>query len=250
MYIEDKLQELIQKDITASKKWTTYNYNGIPIPRVSEILSSMLHEEHIIGWANSLGFKHKSYVKERNLAAEKGSVAHNMIEEFLRTQEVETDFNQYDYKIKESVFNCYSAFIEWYNMMIENTSSFNILDIEKQLVCPYYGGTLDIFAEINSKKYIIDLKTSNHMTYKYFLQLAAYTYAEQTFYNTPVDGIIVLLLNKDCIQYTDYVLEASNPEHNEMICHAIDTFLSLVYAYYNKCILVDQYNKIFKEIIR
>lgn len=250
MYIEEKLQELIKKDITESKKWNVYSYNGIPIPRVSEILSSMLHEEHIVSWANSLGFKHKSYVRERNLAAEKGSASHDIIEKFLQSKEIETDFSQYSHKIRQSVFNCYSGFIDWYNMMIDNTSSFNILDIEKQLVCPYYGGTLDIHVEINSKSYIIDLKTSNHMTYKYFLQLAAYIYIMQSYYNTPIDGVIVLLLNKEYIQYTDYVLEASNPIHNEMISHSIDTFLSLVYAYYNKCILVDQYNTIFKEIIR
>ena len=30
--------------------------------------------------------------------------------------------------------------------------------------------------EINGRKYIVDYKTSNHVTFRYFLQIAAYRY--------------------------------------------------------------------------
>ena len=41
-----------------------YNYNNIPVPRVTEILSKTIHEDYIVKWANYLGFKHLNYQDE------------------------------------------------------------------------------------------------------------------------------------------------------------------------------------------
>ena len=60
-----------------------YFYNGQPVPRVTEIISSMLHEEYLMRWANSLGYKHKSYSKERDYAANIGDQTHKIIEQIL-----------------------------------------------------------------------------------------------------------------------------------------------------------------------
>ena len=68
--------------------------------------------------------------------------------------------------------------------MVNENMPFRVIETEKQLVCPYFGGTLDCLAEIDGRIYIIDFKTSNHITYKYFLQLAAYKYMIENYYNT------------------------------------------------------------------
>lgn len=33
----------------------TYHYNGVPVPRTTDIISSMLHEQGLMEWSNRLG---------------------------------------------------------------------------------------------------------------------------------------------------------------------------------------------------
>ena len=65
-----------------------YFYNGQPVPRVTEIISEMLHEEYLMKWANSLGYKHKNYNKERESAANIGTETHKIIERFLKGEKI------------------------------------------------------------------------------------------------------------------------------------------------------------------
>ena len=54
----DSSQAVISKDSNSR-----YTYNGIVVPRVTEIISKCIHSDSLMYWANSLGFKHKSYKK-------------------------------------------------------------------------------------------------------------------------------------------------------------------------------------------
>ena len=38
-----------------------YEFEGVPVPRTTEILSKCIHDDRIVYWANSLGFKRKGY---------------------------------------------------------------------------------------------------------------------------------------------------------------------------------------------
>jgi len=40
-----------------------YVYNGKHVPRVTNILGKTIHEDYLMQWSNSLGFKRKSYSK-------------------------------------------------------------------------------------------------------------------------------------------------------------------------------------------
>ena len=40
-----------------------YKYNGIEVPRVTKILGKCIHNDSLMYWANSLGFKRQSYSK-------------------------------------------------------------------------------------------------------------------------------------------------------------------------------------------
>ena len=45
-----------------TKTENKYFYKGIPVPRTTEILSSMLHEEYLMEWSNYLGrYQRKDY---------------------------------------------------------------------------------------------------------------------------------------------------------------------------------------------
>ena len=102
-----------------------------------------------------------------------------------------------------------------------------------------------MLVEINGKKYLIDFKTSNHVGYKYFLQLAAYRYILRTEHNIEIDGCIVLQLDKKTSSFKEFVLDFSNIEHFAYINNCERAFLSLVYAYFNRLCVEDGFNKYF-----
>lgn len=157
-----QLQDILDLHVEMNSS-DRYTYNGKNVPRVTEVLSKMISEEKLMSWANSLGFKHQRYRDVLNKAATFGTKIHHGIECFLKGQEVPED--------TPSI--CFKAFQEWWKVIKE--TEYEILGQEQKLVCEWYGGTYDCLMRINGKIYLIDFKTSNHVTYKYYLQLAAYS---------------------------------------------------------------------------
>lgn len=206
---------------------SNYTYNGIIVPRVTKILSKCIHSDSLMYWANSLGFKHQSYKKTLENAAEIGTYCHNNIDNYL------TDNNHIinDNCPYQSI-NAYNSFLKWFND-INKLANIEVIYHEKIITCKYFGGTLDGLYKINNKIYLIDYKTSNNITYKYCLQLAAYRYILRNELNIEIDGCIILQLSKNNISYNEYVLNFDNPDHLKFINECETTFLSLVYAYYN-----------------
>ena len=141
-----------------------YTYNGISVPRVTSIISKMIQEDSIIYWANSLGFKHMGYRKTLNQYADYGTKVHKAIELFLKNQTI-------TFKVPDNPFN---AFTYWWET-INESNEVTILGQEHKMACKYYGGTYDLLLKIGNDIVLVDFKTSNHVGYKYWLQLAAYT---------------------------------------------------------------------------
>ena len=77
------------------------------------------------------------------------------------------------------------------------------------MVCEWFGGTYDLLLKINGCLFLVDFKTSNHVTYKYYMQLAAYSYMlkQQGIY---ISGVIILQLAKTSPRYNEFVLDFSN----------------------------------------
>lgn len=230
--MENSLLTILEEDTNILKlKEEKYFHNGIAVPRVTEIISKMISEEYLMYWANALGFKHQSYKKTLNTAADIGSESHDLISRFLKG-EAFTSGNI-----------PYLGFRKWW-MDISSSNNLKVIGSEQPLTCPYFGGTYDLLLEINGLLYLVDFKTSNHVSYKYFLQLSAYKYMlEEQGYN--IAGCIILQLDKKSIEYTEYPLIFSNPYHKEFIDNCFNTFLSLVYGYYNISKCEEMYNNIF-----
>ena len=227
------------------KNWKVYNYEGKPIPRISNILSDMINFD-LSGWAvymKSIGKDHKEILKR---SVEIGSTVHDMIDKFASTKIVENDFSKFNYP--KEISNAYNGYIKWWNM-INDGNIVKIIDTEKVLVSPYVGGTLDCLIDINGKVFIIDYKTSNHMNYKYFIQLAAYKYILESYYNTHIDGVILLWLDKSSENFREYVLSSDDESHLCMMEQCKETFLSLLYSYYNTNYLKDLYTDNFKNTL-
>ena len=111
--------------------------------------------------------------------------------------------------------------------------------------CEFFGGTYDALLSINGKVYLVDFKTSNHISYKYFLQIAAYRYMLQQ-QGIEIDGAIILQLDKKHPSFNEYIIQLNNPEHLDFINNCQECFFSLVYAFFNRLQVEKQFKTIFK----
>lgn len=238
--MKEIIKLLNQSQITVNKESNSqYTYNGIVVPRVTEIISKCIHSDSLMYWANSLGFKHKSYKKTLDYSAQVGTQCHEAIDSFI-----ENDFN---YETASDMFAssryAYESYLKWWNTINMN-NVVKVIYHEYPLICKYFGGTMDGLYEINGKKYIVDYKTSNHVTFRYFLQVAAYRYILKTELGIDVDGCIILQLSKNDISYNEYVLNFYIEQHLQYINDCELAFLSMVFSYYNISKIENDFNNI------
>lgn len=209
-----------------------YNREGKSVPRVTEILSKTIHSDALMQWANALGFRGKRYRQELERAALIGTQAHYAIECYLKKKE----------KNENNI--PFLGFLLWEKVLNEKGLYLNPLFIEEHLVCDWFGGTTDAVFDINGKVFLTDFKTSNHVTFKYFLQLAAYWYM-LSLKGIHIDGVIVLQLDKKLPGFNEYLLDFTIPEHLAFMNNCQQAFFSLVYAYYNIARIESGYKTIF-----
>ena len=216
--------------------YSKYTYNGVSVPRVTEVISRMIHEEYLLKWANHLGFKHKSYTVERDYAANIGSMTHSRIEKILKGTYSEEQL------VLDMNFIPIQSFRKWWEIVQKYNPK--VLYSEEKFVCQYYGGTLDAVIEIGGKIYLIDFKTSNHVGYKYFLQLAAYRKMLRESTGLELDGVIILQLDKNIPAFEEYIMNF--PEYKPFMDHCEETFQRLVEGYYG----IQLVEKEFKEYLK
>ena len=214
-----------------------YKWNGMPVPRVTSIISKTIHEDFLMYWANSLGFKRKGYKKTLDAAADYGTKTHDALEKFLKGEPIS----------EGAPMNPIDGFKSWWDLITKN-NSVKIIGQEFKLTCPWFGGTYDMLLEINGKIYLVDFKTSNHLSYKYCLQLAAYEYMLRYNKICEISGIIILQLCKEYPTYNEFVLDFSNPNHAEYFKFCEQTFLSMVYTYYHILEAEKQYKLIMGDM--
>lgn len=232
LLIEQALSEEINNYSTETVE-SSYTFNNRKVPRVTDILSKTIHEEYLMTWANSLGFKRIRYRDELNRAAAMGTRTHSAIEHFLKNKEISDNIG-------------FQSFLLWWNDITAN-NTVEIVGEEEKLVCEYYGGTYDLLLRINARYFLVDFKTSNHVSFKYFLQTSAYRYMIYTNKQIVLDGVIILQLDKESESYEEYVLDFSIPEQYNFIESCFKTFLSLVYAYYNTEYIREEYKTLFPK---
>ena len=256
------LMEMVYNEYDAfnelNKDNAHYTFNGKVVPRTTEILSAMLHEQSLMSWSNHMGlYQHKEYQQYMDLVSDIGTYAHKSIEIYL------SKFNEngiYDpcliiddmdipFTMYNSVKNCLDGFVAWLTKITHEQDTVKVIATEKPIVCQYFGGTVDLLMEIDGEIYLIDFKTSNHISYKHFLQLAAYRYMLMNRYGIYPNKCMILQLNKKIPKYTQYVLDVSNygPDYTYMnICQ--EQIISLAMDYTRRqYIEYDFMNHISKE---
>lgn len=229
------ISELIKRDPEMTFKSRYVNRFGQFVPRVTEILSfDGSSTEGLLRWANNLGFKGIRYTDSRNMSATIGTNGHNAIEGFLKGT------------ITDSTNMVVRAFQQWY-MMIIKSHTFEVLSMEQTLVCDWFGGTYDLLCKIDGKVFLVDFKTSNYITYKYFMQLAAYRYMLEL-NGIRIDGCIILQLSKESPEFNEYYLDFSNKTDLMYITDCTYAFFALVNAYYATMKVSIYYKKIFEDL--
>jgi hypothetical protein len=224
--------ELLLNDITTFDKGkkARYHINGRGIPSVTELLS-FIDSEGLIGWANRIGRQGLDNKEVANKAAEFGTMVHESIENYLKGK-----------KYTDNV--CLDAFKEWWTG-INSFHRVRIIGQEQSIVCEYFAGTYDLLITIDDKPYLVDFKTSNHVGYKYFMQLAAYRYLLYTQKNINIEGCIVLQFDKTEPKYREFNLNFSDPYDYEFIENCHRSFMGLVYTYYNAKLCQRQFGQLF-----
>ena len=88
------------------------------------------------------------------------------------------------------------SFLDWWNKQ-----GYEVVEIEKKIYCKKYNyaGTLDLVVKDKEGNLVlIDIKTSNHITFDYFLQLNAYRFAYEEETKSKISkSFIVRLPKKD-----------------------------------------------------
>lgn len=241
--IDDIILQMIENRADIIIDSQKYSYDNAYVPRVTEVLS-LINEDYLIRWANAIGLRHKNYDTELNRAATIGTFVHDFSDCIMRGENV--DLSVVDRSIVNNVYNGITCFKNWWESLNKNYKV-EIIFIEKELICKYFGGTCDVLLKINDKIYLGDFKTSNHIGYKYYMQLAAYRYILLVEHGINIDGTFILQLSKFNSIYKDYILDLHNNEHNMFLLNAFNTFSSTVMTYFNRLNTIQQYNKITFE---
>jgi len=116
-----------------------------------------------------------------------GGIVHGLIEDYLKGKEIPKQSDK-------AVVNCWNTFLDWWNKQ-----EYKTVEIEKKIFSlkHNYAGTLDLI--VKDKKgnlVLIDIKTSNHISFDYYLQLNAYRFAYEEETNQKIKSSYVVRLPK------------------------------------------------------
>lgn len=162
--------------------------NGSYVPSVTTILDAYPKDAAFFKWLKDVGQDADSI---RDEAGKRGSNVHDLTERYDEGQEVSfLNNNGYPtYKMSEwSMFERYIEFTQTINPIVEMSEVHMISDKLG------FAGTLDRIVEINGKKILLDIKTSNSIQPTHWLQLSAYNQLIKE-NGVNVDQVAILWLN-------------------------------------------------------
>lgn len=152
-----------------SKPHTTYKLaDGTRLPGATTIVG-LRAKQALYSWNNRMGLQGIDTSKYVDELAGVGTLAHKMVLDHLN-KEKSVDLTEYSPKEISLAENSFLSFLEW----AKNKEIIPIL-LETPLVSESmkYGGTPDIFANVNGKPELIEIKTGGIWP-EHFIQLSAY----------------------------------------------------------------------------
>jgi len=150
--------------------------DGTRVPGTTTILGRFKAADGLIHWAWQCGRDGKDYRAERDTAANIGTVAHEMVEQFIAgspASECEVLASKLSRDDAGKARSAFAAYQSW-------AANFRVRIIERevQLVSEAYkyGGTPDAIGYVGNQTglALLDWKSSNSVYADYLIQLAAY----------------------------------------------------------------------------
>ena len=170
------------------------NKNDKRLKSVTTIINGNLgwSKGALIGWTRKHCLNGDDSMKLLKEAGRIGTLAHIMIEEFIKGGVVKLD----DYTPNE-ISQAKTAYYGFYNWIANNNVEFH--ETELKLVSEEYqfGGTFDAICEVNGKLVICDWKTSNDVHSEFLIQLGAYRQLIKENLDHDIRGAILLRLDKE-----------------------------------------------------
>jgi hypothetical protein len=176
------------------------NAEGLRVPGVTTVIGSNLgwSKGGLMHWAWQQGIDGLDYKATRDKAADTGTIAHAMVENEVKGIKFEWPKLGYDLggnaeQVKQAE-NAFAAFVEWKELVkFELMFSEHLLVSEKH----QFGGQIDI-AAVQSKRAIIDIKTSNAVYEDHKIQIAAYGELwNENYPDKLIEAYYILQLGKD-----------------------------------------------------
>ena len=162
---------------------TYINKNDIEVPSVTTIIK-ILNKPFIAKWANSLGWKRQSYDKVLEESADRGTFVHEVLNAYIFRQGKK--FNLSNPEVMNFLYETIDIFKDF-----EKSNDFKPVWGEKSFSLEKFGGTVDLYCNLNGLDTIIDFKTSKRFYSSHFIQLGAYIQLlEANDYNVDQVGIL------------------------------------------------------------
>jgi hypothetical protein len=158
------------------------------VPSVTTILNAYPKDAGFYQWIKTVGEDADTI---RDEAGKRGSIVHELTEKYDSGEEINflNGSGSINFKLAEwAMFEKYVDFVKRYNPTN---------DIIEQNYINYdlgFAGTIDRVIDINGKKILMDIKTSNAVYDSYWLQLAAYRELLRI-NDVRVDEVAILWLN-------------------------------------------------------
>lgn len=216
-----------------------YKFNGIPVPRVSNILDTCIGNKSLVEWAANVGeFK---YNLIRNQALEAGTIAHEAIDDYLSGKRdflEEIRIKSENSKVIEQATRAVKNFLLWESNLNKLGYMIDeIIGLEVPVITPWYGGTIDAIIRINGAVYIIDFKTSKSIEFRYPIQACAYMLGTNMGYcdikGIQINGIGIIRVGKYKTEFEDYFLNNHISVQANYIAQYTDCFVQLLNSFYH-----------------
>lgn len=169
--------------------------DGTRVPGCTTV-TGVMNKPALVRWANQLGLKGIDSSKYVDELASVGTLAHKLVENHIAKamkMEVDEDYSDYTPNQMSLAENATLKFFSW-----EKENKVEYLASELQMVSEKYrfGGCCDIYAKLNGKATLIDLKTSKGIYGEMFTQVAGYKMLlEENGY--PVEDVRILRIGRD-----------------------------------------------------
>ena len=182
---------------------------GQEVPSVTNVLSSTSDQSGIDEWKRRVGHEEAERILYESSSI--GSNVHNALENYLQDKEWEI-VNDGSYISKTSIL-ILKTFI---NNLVNDIDE--VWGLESGLILDgLYAGTADCICVYNVKESLIDFKTAKKVKPKewiedYFLQCAAYANAHNVMYDTKIEQIVILMVDRNQ-EYKKFIVNNREFDH-------------------------------------